>query len=108
MHKYKEKLQSVVDHFNNGDYSLGYRKLIDCVLDTKKLEFYKECIELTDWKETHVPSKDILHQKVNDFIKKLSKVEVESEKQKTLLEATELSKKYGRGNFQLSDISLSI
>jgi ABC-2 type transport system ATP-binding protein len=108
MQKHKEKLQSVVDHFNNGDYNLGYRKLIDCVLDTKKLEFYKECIELTDWKETHVPSKDILAQKVNDFIKKLSKVEIEAEKQITLLEATEISKKYGRGNFHLSNISLSI
>jgi hypothetical protein len=67
MQKHKEKLQSVVDHFNNGDYNLGYRKLIDCVLDTKKLEFYKECIELTDWKETHVPSKDILAQKLIYF-----------------------------------------
>ncbi|MBI1837105.1 MAG: ABC transporter ATP-binding protein [Flavobacteriia bacterium] len=105
---YKEKLQIVTEHFQNGDYNLGYRKLIDCVLDTKNLSIYQEAIDLTDWKETHVPSKDILHQKVSLFISKLEKIEVESDKHPTLLEATNIVKKYGRGNFQLGEVSLKV
>ena len=65
---YQEKLQNVTDHFKNGDTNLGYRKLIDCVLDAKNLEFYKECIELTDWKETNLPSDEELTQKVISFM----------------------------------------
>lgn len=105
---YKEKLQIVSDHFNNGDTHLGYRKLIDCVLDTADFSMYKECIELTDWKETHVPSKDILFQKVNDFIRKLSNIEVESKKKEILLSSDGINKKYGRGNFKLNNISITV
>lgn len=105
---YKEKLQIVTDHFTNGDYSLGYRKLIDCVLDTQDFETYRECIELTDWKETHVPSKDILTQKVSQFIQKLSRFEIQQEKHPTLLEAKNIRKKYGRGNFELGAIDITV
>lgn len=105
---YKEKLQIVSDHFDNGDTHLGYRKLVDCVLDTQNFDLYKECIELTDWKETHVPSKDILSQKVNVFIKKLFAIEVENKKKEVLLNGDGICKKYGRGNFQLSNVSITV
>lgn len=105
---YKEKLDTVALHFHNGDYNLGYRKLIDCVLDTKNLAFYKDCIELTDWKETHVPSKELLHKKVTDFLVKLSQVEVQSASHQVLLKADKLVKKYGRGNFQLGEITINV
>lgn len=105
---YKEKLQIVTDHFINGDYSLGYRKLIDCVLDTQNFDTYRECIELTDWKETHVPSKDILTQKVNQFIEKLSLFDIQPEKHPTLLDAKNIRKKYGRGNFELGPIDIKV
>lgn len=105
---YKEKLDNVALHFQNGDYDLGYRKLIDCVLDTKNLSFYKDCIELTDWKETHVPSKELLHKKVTAFLAKLSQVDVQGTSHKVLLKADKLVKKYGRGNFQLGEITIEV
>ncbi len=105
---YQEKLQNVTDHFKNGDTNLGYRKLIDCVLDAKNLEFYKECIELTDWKETNLPSDEELTQKVISFISKLSTVDVVVAKHQELLKASTIFKKYGRGNFKLGEISITV
>ncbi len=109
MQNFTEKLQSTADHFKNGDLSLGYRKLVDCVLDTKDLRLYEKIIELTEWKETNVPSKELLYQKLNDFIHKLARIEIPAIKQKeVLLKAKSVSKKYGRGNFQLGKVSLTV
>jgi ABC-2 type transport system ATP-binding protein len=105
---YKEKLQIVSDHFKNGDTNLGYRKLIDCVLDTKNLSFYKECIELTDWKETNLPTDEELIPKVYDFLKKLASVEIMVASHNELLNAKNVVKKYGRGNFSLGSVSISV
>ncbi len=105
---YQEKLQNVTDHFKNGDTNLGYRKLIDCVLDAKNLEFYKECVELTEWKETNLPSDGELTQKVFAFISKLSTIEVIPKKHTELLKASTILKKYGRGNFKLGEISITV
>jgi ABC-2 type transport system ATP-binding protein len=108
MISFKEKLQDVSSHFKNGDYDLGYRKLVDCVLDTKQLSFYKECIELTEWKELHTPTTELLAAKVFGFIEKLAKTEVAHQPKKELLHASSISKMYGRGNFKLGEISLSV
>lgn len=105
---FKEKVKAVAEHFQNGDYNLGYRKLIDCVLDTENLDLYKEIIELTDWKETHVPSKDIFSQKISDFLKKVYTYDVQTSKQEILLEATEIEKKYNRGNFVLGPVNITV
>lgn len=108
MKTYKEKLEDVSMHFQNGDFNLGYRKLIDCVLDTKSLRFYKECIELTDWKESQLPSNELLHQKVIELLTKLSQVEVIAAPHKALLKSENVVKKYGRGNFVLGEISIDL
>ncbi len=105
---YKEKIDNVALHFQNGDHNLGYRKFIDCVLDSKNFTLYKECVELTDWKETVLPSKIELHEKVNEFLLKLSTIEVHSPPHRVLLKADKIVKKYSRGKFQLGEISLEV
>lgn len=53
-----KRLQDVAHFFNNNDTVLGYRKLMDCVIDTQNLDLFKATIELTDWKEQHPERKD--------------------------------------------------
>ena len=105
---FKDKLQATADHFKNGDLNLGYRKMIDCVLDTQDLNLYRKIIELTEWKEAHVPSKELIYQKLNDFIHKLAKVEVKEVDHSVLLKAKKIAKKYKHGDFKLGDISLTV
>lgn len=105
---FKEKLQDVLSHLKNGDHDLGYRKLVDCVLDTQNLDFYRKCIQLTDWKETESPTKESLLSKVFELIDALSKIEIKSQPKKQLLNASSLVKVYGRGNFSLGEINLTV
>jgi ABC-2 type transport system ATP-binding protein len=63
---------------------------------------------LTDWKESHLPSKDLLHQKVIDFLGKLSNVDVQSAPHLALLKSEKVVKKYGRGNFRLGEITIDL
>lgn len=108
MLNFAEKLNDVSIHLENGDFNLGFRKLTDCVLDTENFEIYQRFIEFTEWKESHVPSKDILYQKLVAFLNSLKSINVPFEQKVNLLEAQQVFKKYKRGNFQLGEIDLKL
>ena len=55
----EKRLKDVFVFFENKDTVLGYRKLMDCALDTQNLDIYKQIINLTDWKSKHPNQDDI-------------------------------------------------
>lgn len=108
MNLFQEKLNIVKSHFNNKEYNLGFRKFIDCVLDSNQLEMYRACIELTDWKETQNPSDEEVHSKVAVILDQVSSIEITPKLQQTLVSATSISKNYGAKKFNLQDVSITV
>lgn len=109
MISFANKCSEVASHFRNGDTSIGFRKLVDCVLDTQDSFYYKKCIELTEWKEANPDELAILSSKAIDLLDELKGLEIQENTTNTvLLEATNLSKQYNQGRFKLGDITMSI
>jgi ABC-2 type transport system ATP-binding protein len=109
MKLFHEKLNIVSSHIHSGDYHLGFRKLVDCVLDTQDKAFYKLCIDFADWNESDLRNEAEFVNRALDLIQKLEKAtfEIKLDK-KPLLVAENVSKVYGRRKFRLGDISISI
>ncbi|MFT4612085.1 MAG: ABC-2 type transport system ATP-binding protein [Glaciecola sp.] len=51
MSQAEARIKDVISFLKNKDTVLGYRKLMDCVIDTQDLNLYREVITITDWKE---------------------------------------------------------
>jgi ABC-2 type transport system ATP-binding protein len=109
MKLFHEKLNIVSSHIHSGDYHLGFRKLVDCVLDTQDKAFYKLCIDFADWNESDLRNDAEFVNRALELIQKLEKAtfEIKLDK-KPLLIAENVSKVYGRRKFRLGDISISI
>jgi len=109
MKLFHEKLNIVSSHIHSGDYHLGFRKLVDCVLDTQDKAFYKLCIDFADWNESDLRNDAEFVERALDLIQNLEKAtfEIKLDK-KPLLIAENVSKVYGRRKFRLGDISISI
>ena len=109
MKLFHEKLNIVSSHIHSGDYHLGFRKLVDCVLDSQDKAFYKLCIDFADWNESDLRNDAEFVERALDLIQKLEKAtfEIKLDK-KPLLVAENVSKVYGRRKFKLGDISISI
>ncbi|MBP5982372.1 MAG: ABC transporter ATP-binding protein [Fluviicola sp.] len=106
---FQEKITTTASHFQNNDISLGYRSLIDCVLDTQHLPFYKEIIQLTEWKESAAYSENELHERVTQLLGHISEFPVnESGNNEVLIETTAIKKRYGNQKFAIGPISISI
>jgi ABC-2 type transport system ATP-binding protein len=109
MQMYSQKINAVAGHFKAGDIHLGFRRLVDCVLDTQDLSFYKDCIAFTDWKESEVRTDVEITAKALDLLEKLSHAQVPDPADHVpLLVAENLQKTYGRGKFKLGPISMTI
>jgi ABC-2 type transport system ATP-binding protein len=109
MKLFHEKLNIVSNHIYSGDYHLGFRKLVDCVLDTQDKAFYKLCIDFADWNESDLRNDAEFVERAFDLIQKLEKATFEIKlDRKPLLVAENVSKVYGRRKFKLGDISISI
>ncbi len=109
MKLFHEKLNIVSSHIHSGDYHLGFRKLVDCVLDTQDKAFYKLCIDFADWNESDLRNDAEFVERAFALIQKLEKAtfDIKLDK-KPLLVAENVSKVYGRRKFRLGDISISI
>jgi len=109
MTKFQEKLEEVKIHYQSGDDHVGFRKLVDCALDTQDEELYKAIISYTNWKHStgYNKNEDII--KVNDLMNLFLKAKVEEQSlEKPLLVAHNLVKQYGGGKFKMGPVSLKI
>ena len=109
MISFEQKCLHVKQHIADGDLSLAFRKLIDCVLDSKQLDFYKKVIQ-------HMENKSAQNTDIYDetwmlsLLQELGSVQISPafDLSIPLLEANSISKRYGRGNFALQEISMKI
>lgn len=109
MTKHQQRIAEVYHFFDNKDTVLGFRKLLDCAIDTQDMSIYKEAIDLTDWKETHNHAIDELIEKSKNLLAKIEKVQVkEHVSEQSVLKAKDIVKSYGSNRFSLGPVSVEI
>ncbi|OBW39442.1 L-cystine import ATP-binding protein TcyC [Chryseobacterium sp. MOF25P] len=109
MTKHQQRVAEVYHFFDNKDTVLGFRKLLDCAIDTQDMSIYKEAIDLTDWKETHNHAIDELIEKSKKLLAKIEKVQVKEHiSEQSVLKAKDIVKSYGSNRFSLGPVSVEI
>lgn len=109
MSKAKLRIQEVVSFLKNKDTVLGFRKLMDCVIDTQDLDLYNEVIALTDWKAQFPDQEDEFIKRSLEILDRAAKVPLtEYETNNPIVIGKELVKSYGKNRFKLGPISINI
>ena len=109
MNRHQQRVKDVLTFFENKDLFLGFRRLLDCAMDTQNMAIYQQAIELTDWKEKHPNDKETLINRAIDLLENISKVNVnEPSTDNYVLHAKQITKKYGNHRFALGPISLTL
>jgi ABC-2 type transport system ATP-binding protein len=109
MTKHQQRVGEVYHFFDNKDTVLGFRKLLDCAMDTQDMKIYKEAIELTDWKEQYPSYTEELIEKSKNLLQKIEKIPVkEQQLEKSVLRARNILKSYGSNRFSLGPVSMEI
>lgn len=109
MTKHQQRVEAVFRFFDNKDTVLGFRKLLDCAMDTQDMTIYKEAIALTDWKETNNHNVEDLIEKSKKLLEKIEKIPVkEYPTEVAVLKSHNIEKSYGRNRFSLGPVSLEI
>ena len=109
MTKHQQRVRAVFHFFDNKDTVLGFRKLLDCAMDTQDMTIYKEAIALTDWKETNNHNVEDLIEKSKKLLEKIEKISVqEYPTEIAVLKSKNIQKSYGSNRFSLGPVSLEI
>lgn len=109
MSKAEARIKEVISFYKNKDTVLGYRKLMDCVMDTQDLDLYKQVIELTDWKEKHPENEAEFIEKSLAILECVSKIAItEYNTNIPVVIGNGLIKSYGYNRFQLGPVSVEI
>ena len=109
MTKHQQRVREVYHFFENNDIVLGYRKLLDCVMDTQNMAVYSKAIALTDWKENNPHDTEQLKQQVFALLSEINEINVaEHPREEAVLKATDISKTFGYQKFALGPVSVTI
>jgi ABC-2 type transport system ATP-binding protein len=106
---FKDKLKEVEKHISNKDLSQGFRQLVDCVLDTKNKEFYKEIIYIATEREDNSCSDEKFIDLCEKLIRNLDEHSISTLiEKKQFLEVKNLYKSYGRNRFQIKNVNFKL
>ena len=109
MTKHQLRVQEVLHFFDNKDSVLGFRKMLDCAMDTQNMGIYKKAIELTDWKEKYPTYTDELIEKSKILLQEIATIPVEEyNNEQSVLRARNILKSYGSKKFSLGPVSVEI
>lgn len=109
MNEFTQRLNEVENHLQHNDLDLGYRRLIDCVLDLGEKSFYKEIISYSDFYYKENSTNDNKAKKALELVEKLKQVSPPSfQKEETLISTNNVEKAYHRRNFKLYPITFDL
>jgi ABC-2 type transport system ATP-binding protein len=101
--------EEVKNHFLKNDIHLGFRRLVDCALETQNMQVFQRCINLNEWKENNANNTDEIITKCIQFLDSLKPIEVKPAETKHVLSVAKgIEKKFSRGNFKLGTIDIDI
>lgn len=103
------RIEEVLSFFDSNDLDLGYRRLLDCCIDTQNMEIYIEAIALTDWKYKNPDAKEDFITKAKELLAKTAEINISiANQEQDILETQNIEKSYGVNKFSLGPISLQI
>jgi len=109
MSKASARIKEVHTFFDNKDTVLGFRKLMDCAIDTQDLEIYRQVISLTDWKENNPHDEAGLIERSRHLLGKMAAVSITAyHNTNPIVSANHIVKSYGKNRFTLGPISVDI
>lgn len=109
MSRHQQRVEEVRRFFADKDTVPGFRKLLDCTMDTQNMELYQEAIALTDWRDKNPELLEDFIQKSLELLDKVEKISVsEFGSEIPVLTAKNIEKSYGRNTFSLGPVSLEI
>ncbi|KQR94831.1 ABC transporter ATP-binding protein [Chryseobacterium sp. Leaf180] len=106
---HQRRVAEVTHFLENKDIDLGFRKLLDCAMDTQDMSVYKEAIALTDWKESQKHPMEEFILKCENLLAKIATFDVkEHPSDQAVLSASQIVKSYGNRRFSLGPVSIEI
>lgn len=107
---FQHRLLEVANHYQQGDVSLGYRRLMDAALDTDNKEIFDTLTLHTEWLESDKPSDAENWAKSTILLEQISKAGLKSHKQmgETIVEGKGIQKTYLNGVFSLGPIDIEL
>ena len=109
MNEFEQRLNEVENHLLHNDLDLGYRRLIDCVLDLGEKSFYQEIINYSD-QYYSINSTD--ENKKNLALQLVEKLKLASpptfHESEILISTKQVEKAYHRRNFKLHPITFNL
>ncbi|MDI9319084.1 MAG: ABC transporter ATP-binding protein [Phycisphaerales bacterium] len=107
---FEQRLQAIANHYQQGDVSLGYRRLMDAAIDTQNTIVYNEMTAYTDWLEHSKKTNAELWAKALPLLEKIKQVGVSITKPRSsdILMAQGIKKSYSNGFFSLGPVDLSL
>jgi ABC-2 type transport system ATP-binding protein len=105
---YNAQVQQLHNYFAQHDYSLGIRRMLDAVMDTRDLTLYQEAI---DFCNAYYSIKDNIPESAyKPLLEKLNVLPQNTSmtNNATALEAKQLWKRYGKSGFELKDINVAL
>ncbi|MFV0194183.1 ABC transporter ATP-binding protein [Empedobacter falsenii] len=109
MNEFNQRLNEVENHLNHNDLDLGYRRLIDCVLDLDKISFYKEIISYSDLYYDEKSTNDHKKTKALELVEKLKQATPPAyQNEEILISTNNVEKAYHRRNFKLHPITFDL
>jgi ABC-2 type transport system ATP-binding protein len=109
MTKFQTKIDQCRNHLLNQDIDLGFRKLVDCVLDTQHFDFYKQTIEIVSWYDENPSEIESYLSKLDALITQIEKIQLPNNGfGEVLIATTDLQKKYPRSSFSIGPIDIEL
>lgn len=107
---FQHRLREVANHYQQGDVSLGYRRLMDAALDTDNKSIFDTLTQHTEWLENNSPTDAENWAKSTLLLEQISKVGLRTHKQmgETNVQAKGIKKTYKSGVFSLGPIDIEL
>src|SRR5690606_18763295 len=107
---FHNRLDEVAQHYQNGDVSLGFRRMIDSALDTGQISILKSIIDFTEWKHRQKPDVISENQKAQELLQKIKNAGTPAKEftSQPLIQAKGISKVYAKGGFKLGPLDVSV
>lgn len=107
---FQQRLREVANYYQQGDVTLGYRRLMDAALDTNDSNIFNAVTSHTEWIETSNPTDAENWVKSTLLLEKISLAGLKAQKQsgEDILLAQGVKKTYANGVFSLGPVDVSL
>ena len=106
---FQQKLSEIKYQFNSSNENLGFRMLVDAVLDTNNVALFDKCISLANLQEQDEKDSNTFKQNCFELLALLEKENINiTRTDNVLVSAKNIKKVYGKNNFELGPISIDI